>query len=358
MPATPPIPLVQRAFVQPVAGGEANLVHDHPVARPSSLQPGQSLVKLSHAGVCHTDLGIKRNQFPNTPKPYLVGGHEGVGIVVAIGDHTVSNKIKVGQRVGIKYLARACLSCEMCLKGLEGHCAEYKTTGYDFDGTFCEYTVAYVDMVTSIPDELESGDAAVIMCAGVTVYSALLQSNTHIGDWIVILGAGGGLGHLAVQYAVAMGLRVVAVDTGLVKRDFCLSLGSEAWLDFKESSNLVSDIREMTQGGAHAVLVVAGGEAAYTTAAMYLRETGTLLVVGLPPGAILSIPVLLVAARGLTIRGVFLGSRQQAVEAVNIAATGRVKCTYTIRGLSELNDVYAEMEKGRIIGRVVLDITK
>ncbi|KAH8101648.1 mannitol-1-phosphate dehydrogenase [Phellopilus nigrolimitatus] len=352
------IPKTQRAFVLPVVGGEIKLVDDHPVLPQSKLLPGQCLVKLTHTGVCHSDLGIKKSVFPNKPKPDLVGGHEGVGTVVAIGDHTTNRKVSVGDRVGIKYLGSACSTCELCLKGREGYCLEFKAHGNDYDGTFCEYAVAYIAYVTPIPEALESSAAAAIMCAGVTVYSALKQSDTHIGDWIVISGAGGGLGHLAIQYAVAMGLRVVAIDAGVAKRDLCLELGAEKWIDFLGSTNLVADVIRATEGGAHAALVAAGGSSAYETAVAYLRRTGTLLAVGLPPGAMISAPVLLVAARGLTIRGSFIGNRQETIEAVNIAAAGKVKCTYSIRGLSELNEVYEEMEKGQIAGRVVLDIYK
>ncbi|KAH8116728.1 mannitol-1-phosphate dehydrogenase [Phellopilus nigrolimitatus] len=345
------IPKTQRAFVLPVVGGEIKLVNDHPVLSQSELLPGQCLLKLTHSGVCHSDLGIKKGDFPFIPKADLVGGHEGVGTVVAIGDHTTNRR-------SVSFLGSACSNCELCLKGLEGHCKEFKSNGIDFDGTFCEYAVAYIDYVTPIPEGIESSAAAAIMCAGVTVYSALRQSDTHIGDWVVISGAGGGLGHLAIQYAVAMGLRVVAVDAGAAKRDLCLELGAEKWIDFLESTNLVADVIRATEGGAHAALVAAGGSSAYETAVAYLRSAGTLLAVGLPPGAMISAAVLLVALRGLTIRGSFIGNRQQTIEAVNIAAAGKVKCIYSIRGLSELNEVYEEMGKGQIAGRVVLDIYK
>ena len=135
-----------------------------------------------------------------------------------------------------------------------------------------------------------------------------------------------------------MGLRVVAIDTGASKRDLCLSLGASTFLDFQTSLNLVQDVQSITKGGAQAVLVAAGGSAAYNTAISYLRPTGTLLVVGLPPGAMLQAPVILIGGKGLNIKGIFLGNRKHAIEAVQIAATGKVQVTHTIRGLSELNE--------------------
>lgn len=113
--------------------------------------------------------------------------------------------------------------------------------------------------------------------------------------------------HIAIQYAVSMGLRVIAVDSGEDKKDLCLGLGAERWVDFRETVDLAADINSVTEGGAHAALVTAGGSAAYDIAATYLRPKGYLMVVGLPPNAMLSIPIILVAAKGLTIRGVSFG---------------------------------------------------
>lgn len=135
-----------------------------------------------------------------------------------------------------------------------------------------------------------------------------------------------------------MGVRVIAIDTGSTKRDLCMSLGVTAFFDFRSSTNLVSEVLVATKGGAHSVLVAAGSTAAYVEACAYLRPTGLLLVVGLPTGAMLELPVILVGGRGLNVKGVFIGSRRDAIEAVELAVAGRVKVNYTIRPLSELNE--------------------
>lgn len=134
---------------------------------------------------------------------------------------------------------------------------------------------------------------------GITVYSALRQSGAHIGDWVVVPGAGGGLGHLAVQYARAMGLRVLALDTGDAKKALCTSLGADAWVDFADPAtpDVVAEIVRITGGGAHAAIVATGTGAAYKQAAFYLRAGGSLMVVGLPPTALFDIPIGLVAAK-------------------------------------------------------------
>ncbi|KLO12166.1 mannitol-1-phosphate dehydrogenase MPDH1 [Schizopora paradoxa] len=353
------IPQVQRAAFLTCAGGDLTIKSDHPVIQPSELLPGQCLVKLSHSGVCHSDLSIRHDHYAIQCKSNLVGGHEGIGTVVAIGNGTTKTSVKVGDRVGITFMGESCLECEMCMKGHEAQCHNLKSCGYQIDGTFQEYAIAYVSHVVPIPDSLDSAAAAGLLCAGFTVYMALRDSETHVGDWVVISGAGGGLGHLAVQYAVAMGLRVIAVDTGEDKKTFCLKLGAEKWIDFKESKDVAQDIIDIADGlGAHAAIVAAASSSAYETAASYLRRKGYLMVVGLPPHSLLSVPILLVAVKCLTIRGVFIGNRQDIREAVALAAAGKVSCFHTIRGLSELETVYDEMEHGKVVGRVVLDISK
>ncbi|KAL5512792.1 hypothetical protein ACEPAG_3058 [Sanghuangporus baumii] len=354
------IPSVQRAFVLSTLGAPLKLINDHPVVAPSDLLPGQCLVKLTHSGVCHSDVAIKEGWFAQEtrPKPNLIGGHEGIGTVVAIGDHTLNSPVKVGDRVGITYLANACRNCEQCLDGDDSYCTQFQSSGAMVDGTFCEFTVASVDFVVPIPDALTDAEAAPIMCAGLTVYNALQQCDARVGNWVVIPGAGGGLGHLAIQYAATMGLRVLAIDSGEDKRKLVLELGAEKWIDYKESKDLVSDIITATEGGAHAAVITTGSIAVYNQAVGYLRNRSTLVVVGLPKDGVISIPLIILAAKGITVRGILIGNRQSAKEAVQLAAIGKVKCRYTLRGLSELEQIYEEMEENKVVGRIVLDISK
>jgi len=252
------IPKIQSAAVVASIGAPIEIKHDHPVKQASELAPGECLVKMEYTGVCHTDLHAKKGDWPAKPNNPLIGGHEGVGVIVAIGANSERPPVAVGDRVGIKWLANSCLDCEFCRKGFEQNCVRAQLSGYTVDGTFSQYVVSYVHHVTKIPEGFDSAAAASILCAGVTVYRALKNSNAHIGDFIVLPGAGGGLGHLAVQYAVNMGLRVIAIDTGAEKHKLVMSLGAEKWIDFKESKDIVKDIKDATGGfGAHAALVTA-----------------------------------------------------------------------------------------------------
>jgi len=357
MSQTYQIPKTQTAAVVESAGAPLKVVDNYPVKQQSELAPGECLVKLACTGVCHTDLHAAKNDWPIPAKTPLIGGHEGVGIVVAIGDHTQDSPVKLGDRVGIKWLAYSCLDCEQCRKGMEQNCVKGQYSGFTVDGTFSEYVVSYVSHVTPIPENLESNAAASILCAGVTVYRAIKYSQTKIGDWIVLPGAGGGLGHMAIQYAAAMGLRVVAIDTGEEKRKLCLKLGAEKWIDFKETKDLVKDIQDATDGfGPHSAVITAATSTAYEQAIDYLRPGGTLMVVGLPGHGKLSADIFFTVTKSISILGSYVGNRQDAREALDIAARGKVKCYFASKPLSALKEVYESLEKGQVVGRVVLDM--
>jgi len=286
-------------------------------------------------------------------------GHEGVGTVVAIGAGTTESPVSLGDRVGIKWIARVCLHCESCRTGNESLCSASRIHGFTTDGTFAEYVVSWTYYVTPIPKLLDSATATPILCAGLTVYKGLKRINVPTGSWIAIPGAGGGLGHLAIQYALAMGLRVVAIDSGEEKRKLCLALGAEKWVDFKESGEgLVKDVVAATDGlGPHAALVSAGVATPYIQACYYVRRTGTIIFVGLPPASVpFQIPFGLVVGKELKLLGSAIGSRQDAIEAMDLAARGKVVCHYTLRRLDELETVFDEMQRGEIVGRVVLKI--
>ncbi|KAH9958360.1 GroES-like protein [Lactifluus volemus] len=334
------IPRIQKAAVLDSHDTPIRIKDDHPVKQPDDLAPGECLLKMHCTGVCHTDLHARLGDWPLPCKLPLIGGHEGVGDIVAIGAHTVNSPVKIGDRVGVKWLADSCLQCEQCRKGLEQTCSKAKLSGYTVDGTFSQYVVSYVSHVTPIPESLSSQEAASFLCAGVTVYRALKYSQTNPGDWIVIPGAGGGLGHLAVQYAVhAFGLRVIAIDTGAEKRRLCLELGSEKWIDFRETKDLVKDIKEAAGGdGPHATLVSAASSSAYEQAVDYLRPGGSLLLVGLPGKAQIGASIFWTVVKGINMVGSYVGNRQDAREALDIASMGKIRCHFVQKPLSALTE--------------------
>jgi len=354
------IPKTQKVAVFEKAGGPVEIL-EKPVVQESELKAGEVLVKVMYSGVCHTDLHALLGDWPFKSKLPLIGGHEGAGFVVAIGAGTQS-PIKVGQAVGIKWLADSCLSCEYCARGNESVCGDAKLSGYTVDGSFQQYAVSYANHVTPIPESIGLDLAAPILCAGVTVFKAIKQANTQPGDIIVISGAGGGLGHLAIQYAInGFGLRVIALDSGEEKKALCQKLGAETFVDFKAHSpeKLIEELKRVADGqGPHAAIVASASSAGYDQALQYLRAGGTLVAVGLPPGAKIEADVFWTVVRSITVKGSYVGNREDARQALDIAARGRVRTTYRVEPMDKLPEVFKEMKEGKLAGRVVLDMWK
>ncbi|KAG8710022.1 alcohol dehydrogenase [Ceratobasidium sp. 423] len=342
------VPKTQKAAVFEEWGKPVSFV-ERPVVQESELKPGQVLVKIMYSGVCHTDLHTARADWPIMPPAPLVGGHEGTGFIVAIGPGTQS-PVKIGQAVGVKWIGSSCLSCEACTR---------VRTGLMVDGTFQQYAVSYAAHVTPIPESVPLHLAAPILCAGVTVYKvAIKRADASPGDIVVIPGAGGGLGHLAIQYAInGFGLRVIAIDTGDNKKELCLKLGAETFIDFKKSNNLVEDVRRAADEiGVHAAIVTSGSAEGYNHALQYLRPGGTLVAVGAGLGAKLELDIVAAILRSITIRISYVGNREDARQALDMVARGRVQTTCRVEPLAKLPEVFNEMEEGKLAGRVVLDM--
>ncbi|CAI5733984.1 unnamed protein product [Hyaloperonospora brassicae] len=349
------IPLTQTAVIYEADKAALQVRKDWPVVQPKDLKPGEVLVRIAYTGVCHSDLAVWQGEGPPVAKAFpMVGGHEGAGHVAAIGEHT-RTRLKVGDPVGVKWLAHTCLSCEDCRKGYETACSAAEIHGFTRHGTFQQWCVSLADHVTPIPLTLDLAAAAPIMCAGLTVYKALKQIQGSLGDYVLIPGAGGGLGHLACQYARAMGYKVVAVDSGKDKRELLESYGVKHFIDYM-TPDVVGQVRAATDGqGAHAVVVVAGAPDAYKDALLCLRARGTLVAVGVPTGAAIVAPVTLMIQLELRIIGSYVASRQDGIEAVELVAEGHVVPEFTLEKLANLPDVFRRMQAGKVRSRVVLD---
>ncbi|CAE6397638.1 unnamed protein product [Rhizoctonia solani] len=289
------IPLKQKAAIVEKSGGPVKIV-EKPVTQISELKTGEVLVKILYSGVCHTDVHIAQGAMGEPPIQPLVGGHEGAGVIVAIGEGTHTG-LKIGQAVGINWISKSCLSCEACLRALPLY------------------------------------SAAPILCAGLSVYGALKQSSTQPGDILVVTGAGGGLGHLAIQYAInAFNLRT--------------------------SQDIAAEVKQAADGlGAHAVMVTSSTPNAYEGVLDYLRVRGTLLALGVDIGNVLNLDMIGAVSRCLTIKGIVNGNRDYMRQALDIAARGRVHTTCRIEPLAKLPEVFEELRAGKLAGRVVLDLS-
>ena len=327
---------------------EPLVMRERPVPTPG---PGQALVEIMASGVCHTDLHAADGDWPVKPNLPLIPGHEGAGMVVALGSGVTH--LKEGDRVGIAWLHGACGHCGFCLSGWETLCLEQKNSGYSVNGSFAQYALAQAQYVGRIPNNLPFVDAAPILCAGVTTYKGLKETNTRPGEWVVISGAGGGLGHVAIQYAKAMGLHVAAVDLGPEKAALARGLGAEIAIDAK-TQDRPAEIQKQI-GGAQGVLVTAVSTIAFKQAIGMLRRGGTCVLNGLPPGEF-PVSIFDLVLNGYTIRGSIVGTRLDLEEALSFAADGKVKAIIETQPLESINEIFQRLKTGKINGRVVLTI--
>ncbi|MBD7995569.1 alcohol dehydrogenase AdhP [Arthrobacter sp. Sa2CUA1] len=310
--------------------------------------PGQALVKLITTGVCHTDLHAAHGDWPVKPTPPFIPGHEGVGEVVAVGEGVTD--IKVGDRVGNAWLWSACGVCEYCRTGWETLCEQQQNGGYSVNGSFGQYMLVDARFAARIPEGADPVEIAPILCAGVTVYKGLKETEARPGQWVAISGIGG-LGHIAVQYARAMGLRVAAIDIAEEKLALAREFGAEVTVNAREEDPAV--VLQEKIGGAHGVLVTAVHHTAFGQAIAIARRGGTIVFNGLPPGDFPA-PIFDIVLKGLTIRGSIVGTRQDMIEAIDFYDRGLIKPKVSTRRLEEINTVLEELEAGKVDGRVVV----
>ncbi|MBB4846081.1 propanol-preferring alcohol dehydrogenase [Paucibacter oligotrophus] len=311
---------------------------------------GQVLVKVVASGVCHTDLHAANGDWPVKPALPFIPGHEGVGFVAALGRGV--KHLKEGDRVGVPWLHSACGHCEHCITGWETLCGEQQMTGYTVNGGYAEYVLADPGYVGRLPDALAFDPAAPLLCAGVTVYKGLKVLDCKPGDWVAISGIGG-LGHMAVQYAQAMGYHVIAVDIADDKLALARELGAELCINALTQDPVLEVQKHLR--GAHGVLVTAVSNSAFKQGVGMLHKRGTMSLVGLPPGDF-ALPIFDVVLNAKTIRGSIVGTRKDLEEALAFAADGKIRTHYRSDRLESINTIFEQMKQGRIDGRVVMAI--
>ena len=333
---------VLRAFRTPLQ------IEQVPMPEPG---PGDLLIKVVACGVCHSDLHAVDGDWAQLPTMPLIPGHEVAGVVAGMGVGV--SGFAIGDQIGVPWLYSACGTCEYCLAGMETICKSAEATGYSKPGGFAEYMVAPAGFVGRLPDGTDPYAMAPILCAGVTTYRGLKRSGARPGQWVVILGIGG-LGHIAVQYARAMGLRVAAVDVSDDKLALASSLGAEVVVN-GATCDAVKTIQDQI-GGGHAAVVTAVASKAFEQAIVMLRPGGTVVYIGLPGGKSDEIrtSISTITNWELSVRGSNVGTRQDLNEAVAFAANGLVKATIRVVPLEAINQVFDEMRSGKIVGRVVL----
>jgi len=327
--------------------GKPLVIEDVPVPQPGR---GEVLVKGKGCGLCHPDLHAASGDWPVKPVPPFIPGHEVAGIVAALGPGV--KNLKVGDAVGVAWLHDACMACEYCETGWETLCEHQHNTGYSVNGGFAEYVIASAAFAAKLPATVDFAAIAPILCAGVTTYKGLKETEAKPGEWVVISGVGG-LGHVAIQYAKAMGPKVAALDIAEDKLKLARETGADLAVNAL-ADGAVDQVLAASGGGAHGVLVTAVSTAAFAQALKMVRRKGTVSLVGLPPGEFPT-PIFDVVLKRITVRGSIVGTRRDLDEAIAFAADGKVKAEVTKVPLAQINDVFDRMKAGKIDGRMVLD---
>jgi propanol-preferring alcohol dehydrogenase len=327
--------------VQAVAPGRLELVRK-PIRDPG---PGEVRIRVEACGVCHSDADTVEGEFPiDWPR---VPGHEAVGRIDALGAH-VQGWV-VGQRVGVGFLGGFCGYCKFCRLGDLVNCHNQEFTGIHRDGGYAEVLIARASGLMSIPHDLSSANAAPLLCAGLTTFSALRNAAAKPGDLVAVLGIGG-LGHLGVQYARHMGFEVAAIARGPGKAELAKKLGAHHYID-SAASNPAEALQAL--GGAKVILVTASGGKAVTETFKGLRPGGVSVIVGASPDAIeVSGMDLIFGSRGL--EGALTGDPETGDETLRFSASSGVAAMIEAVPLEKAADAYAKMMAGKARFRMVL----
>lgn len=329
---------VVRAFGAPLQ------IEDRPLPEPG---PYQVRVRMEASGLCHTDIHAWRGDWPVKPTPPFVPGHEGVGIVDAVGPDVT--RVAAGDRVAVPWLHTACGTCEYCVTGWETLCTSQQNSGYSVDGAYAEYALADSRYVGLVPDGVDPMDAAPLTCAGVTTYKAVKVAGTRSSDLVAVFGVGG-LGHLAVQYARIAGGTVVAVDLQDDKLQMAKQLGATYTIDARRQ-DVAAEIQKL--GGADQAIATAVSPRAFEAAFASLRRGGTLSMVGLPADNEMSLPIFQTVLQGITVKGSIVGTRVDLAEVFELHRLGHTRVIRATRRLDSVNEDFAAVEAGDVAARLV-----
>ncbi|KAK5082252.1 hypothetical protein LTR05_007396 [Lithohypha guttulata] len=327
---------------------------DVPVPQPGNMEV---LIKLSVTGICYSDLHYMLEDLP-MPKMsefnVVSPGHEGVGTIVALGTNIpVSLSLNLGDRVGLKPVYTSCNSCLMCTTDREMYCSASLQTGLHRPGTYQQYVIGAAEHVVKIPDGVPDDVAAPIMCSGATIYRGITEAGLKPGDWVAFAGAGGGVGHMGVMYARAMGMRVIAIDGGEEKDQMCKKIGAEHFVDFTKVKDVNAEVIRLADGsGVHGLIVTATSAAAYRSGAGMLRTSGVLMSIGLHVPLIAD-PLTLVG-KNLKITGTAVGTRNDVKMALQFAAQGLVKPVIEHYKFDKIPDAVYKLKSGKVAGRCVV----
>jgi D-arabinose 1-dehydrogenase-like Zn-dependent alcohol dehydrogenase len=333
---------VMRAMQVQHANGPFELV-EREIPAPGA---GRVRIKVQACGVCHSDAFTKTGAWPGIAYP-RVPGHEVVGIIDAVGERVPD--WQVGQRVGVGWHGGHCGHCTSCRRGDFITCVNGQVPGISYDGGYADYMIAPFEALAAIPEELQSAEAAPLLCAGITTYNALRNSGLRAGDTVAILGIGG-LGHLGVQFAAKMGCRTVAIARGADKGPLAKKLGAHLYLD-STTQDVVAELNKL--GGARVILSTVTSAPAMSAVLGGLAINGKMIVVGATPDPIEVPPFLLIGGR----RGVLgwpSGTSIESEDTLNFSALADVRPMIETMPLERADEAYERMMSGEARFRMVI----
>ncbi|MFB6980937.1 alcohol dehydrogenase [Streptomyces scopuliridis] len=333
-----------RAAQVAAAGGPFEIT-ERETPRPG---PGHVRIAVDACGVCHSDAMFVDDLLPGVRFP-LVPGHEIAGRIEELGEGT-ENAWQVGDRVAVGWFGGSCHHCTPCRQGDFMVCDNLKVPGWSYDGGFAESTVAPVDALARIPDALAAADAGPMACAGVTTYNGLRRSSARPGDLVAVLGIGG-LGHLGVRYAVAMGFETVAIARGADKADFAKQLGAHHYIDSTAGTTVAEALQSL--GGAKVVLATAANSDAITATVEGLSHRGELVVIGASADPLGITPGQLIM-RGKIVRGHPSGTAQDVQDTMAFSALHGIRPMIETVPLDRASEAYQRMLSGAARFRMVL----
>ena len=327
--------------------GQPLVVKEVPIPEPG---PGEILVKIEASGVCNGDVDAHAGDFPTPALPQLprIPGHRGAGTVEAVGADVT--RVAVGDRVGVPLVHRSCGHCEYCFNGQHMLCSDVVLTGFQVDGGYAQYVRADADYVGRIPDGLSMEQAAHLTCTGVTAWGALKAAELEAGQWCAVFGLGA-VGQYTVQYAKAFGLRVVAVSAHDEALDIARGNGAEVMVNSR-ADDPAKYIRKQI-GGVHAAICNSIKVEPFVQCFHALRRKGTLVAIGLPV-ADLPIPIFSLIMKEITVRGSFVGSRNDLEAAYHAAARLGIRLDTEEAPLDAVNAVFRRIRAGTTSSRILL----
>lgn len=326
--------------------GEPFEIEGRPTPEPG---PGQVRIRVHACGICHSDQFVADAIWPGLELP-RVPGHEVAGVVDACG--AGADKIRPGEKVGVGWFGGNCGDCPACRAGDIVLCENRTITGITRDGGYAEYMLAPIESVARIPAGISMADAAPLMCAGVTMFNSLRHSGARPGDLVAIQGLGG-LGHLGLRFADALGFRVAAISRGPGKRELAEKLGAGEFID-AASGEVAPALQKM--GGARVIVATAPDAKSISTLIPALGRDGCLIVVAgaMEPFQVNAID--LISGRR-SIQGWPSGHAQDSTDTLNFAVEKKIRPMIQTFPLQEVQTAYRKMLDGKVRFRAVLEFS-